>query len=307
MEHIRGNLNPYNILNNNLTQLQDYYKGKEKTLKNYNLAPEAFNRAIAKMQDEYDTAKFNITSVKSQLDNIKRGVARGQIDPMVGQQSMMQMVLPDETFRAMFPPQQQTSQRGRFTPNEFRSYVKEFSEAVGSAVVKPWLKRNYADPSQLKEQYFGARAKYGYDTDMNTTEKKAFDLAWDQAISGNKNTLKAWNGLVCNDPEIFMSRTYDARLLDIAVKKARGESISPMARSLQKQKKRTTGGFNFRLGGVAGPIGGVADIATEFATSRKGRKKLEQSLPRVSSDADYDRLQSGAQFLDPHGNIRTKP
>ena len=149
----------------------------------------------------------------------------------------------------------------------------------------------------LKEQYFGARAKYGYDTDMNTTEKKAFDLAWDQALSGSKHTIKTWKQLKETDPDVFMSRTYDARLLNIAARKAQGQPISPMAKALKPKIP-----LRVRLQAMS-PVG-AALLFKEFAGKRKA---AAQKLPTVSTDADYDKLPSGTQFTDPQGNVRAKP
>lgn len=284
-------IDPFTVLDKNQNELKEYYKRREKTLKGYGLSQEAHNNAIAQMQQEYDEGKFKFTSTRLQLDDIKQGMASGQIDPANGLQAQMQLVSPRGTVEAMFP-KPPTKQRGRFTPGEFKSYVKEFGEAAKSTIVNPWGwgkgSRKYSDPEQLKEQYFGARAKYGYDTDMNTTEKKAFDLAWDQALSGSKHTIKTWKQLKANDPDVFMSRTYDARLLDIAARKAQGQPISPMAKFLKPKTPRSINVGNWS------PV-----------THR--RKAVENRLPTVSTDADYDKLPSGTQFTDPQGNVRTKP
>ena len=293
-------IDPFTVLDKNQNELKEYYKRREKTLKGYGLSQEAHNNAIAQMQQEYDESKFKFTSTRLQLDDIKQGMASGQIDPANGQKAMMQLVAPQGTVAAMFP-KQPTEQRGRFTPSEFKSYVKEFGEAAKSTIVNPWGwgkgSRKYSDPEQLKEQYFGARAKYGYDTDMNITEKKAFDLAWDQALSGSKHTIKPWKQLKENDPDVFMSRTYDAKLLDIAAARAKGQPISPMAKALKpklsiRQKIQ-----------MFSPVG-AALLSKEFAAKRKAAAR---KLPTISTDADYDKLPSGTQFTDPQGNVRTKP
>lgn len=303
-------IDPYRTLDKNLNELKSYYKRRETTLKGYRLSEEAHNNAIGQMQQEYDEAQLKFTTTRLQLDDIKQGMASGQIDPANGVKAMMQLVAPQGTVEAMFPkPQKQpTEPRGRFTPSEFKSYVKEFGEAAKATIVNPWGwgagSRKHSDPEQLKEQYFGVRAKYAYDTDMNTSEKKAFDLAWDQALSGSKYTVKAWKQLKQNDPDIFMSRTYDARLLDIAARKAQGQPISPMARSLQKQKPRVSLGAKIGIG-----IAGATPLGGHMARRWMGKKRRDigNRLPTVSTDADYDKLPSGSQFTDPNGNVRTKP
>jgi hypothetical protein len=294
-------IDPFTVLDKNQNELWEHYKRRETILKGYGLSQEAHNKTIAQMQQEYDEGKLKFISTRLQLDDIKQGMASGQIDPDNGVKAMMQLVAPQGTVEAMFPKPQRAEQRGRFTPGEFKSYVKEFEEAAESTIVNPWgwgkESRKYSDPEQLKEQYLGVRAKYGYDTDMNTTEKKAFDLAWDQALSGNKHTIKAWKQLKETDPDVFMSRTYDARLLNIAARKAQGQPISPMAKALKpklsmRQKIQ-----------MLSPVG-IALLSKELAAKRQA---AAQKLPTVSTDADYDKLPSGAQFTDPQGNVRTKP
>lgn len=302
--HRRGTtgIDPYNILNKNQNELKEYYKRREATLKGYGLSQEAHNNAIAQMQQEYDEGKFKFTSIRLHLDDIKQGMTSGQIDPINGQQAMMQLVSPQGTVEAMFPkPEKQpTEPRGRFTPSEFKSYVKEFGEAAKATIVNPWgwgeRSRKYSDPEQLKEQYFGVRAKYAYDTDMNTSEKKAFDLAWDQALSGSKHTVKAWKQLKENDPDVFMSRTYDARLLNIAARKAQGQPISPMAKALKpklsiRQKIQ-----------MFSPVG-AALLSKEFAAKRQA---AAQRLPTPKTKTEYDSLPSGAQYIGTDGQMRVK-
>lgn len=296
-----GGINPFTVLDKNQNELKEYYKRREKTLKGYGLSQEAHNRAIAQMQQEYDEGKLKFTLTRSQLDDIKQGMASGQIDVINGQKAMMQLVAPQGTVEAMFP-KVKAEQRGRFTPGEFKSYVKEFGEAAKSTIVDPWGwgkgSRKYSDPEQLKEQYFGVRAKYGYDTDMNITEKKAFDLAWDQALSGSKHTIKTWKQLKEDDPDVFMSRTYDARLLNIAARKAQGQPISPMAKALQKPKISL--GQKIAIGAAS-----TNPLVRRWVAGK--RKAATRKLPSVSTDADYDKLPSGTQFTDPQGNVRTKP
>jgi hypothetical protein len=292
-------IDPLTVLDRNQNELKEYYKRREKTLKGYGLSQEAHNNAIAQMQQEYDEGKLKFTSTRLQLDDIKQGMASGQIDPDNGVKAMMQLVAPQGTVEAMFP-KQPTEQRGRFTPSEFKSYVKEFGEAAESTIVNPWGwgkgSRKYSDPEQLKEQYFGVRAKYGYDTDMNTTEKKAFDLAWDQALSGSKHTIKTWKQLKANDPDVFMSRTYDAKLLDIAARKAQGQPISPMAKALKPK-------FSVRQKiQMLSPIGGAL-LIKEFAAKRKAAAR---KLPTPKTKTEYDSLPSGTQYIGTDGQTRVK-
>ena len=289
------NLDPYEIADRSLTELKNSFKAREQTLRSFGLPPKVHNQALARLQEEYNEAKFKATSTRSQLDDIKRGIAAGQIDPILGQKAMLSRVAPRETVEAAFP-EAVTPQRGRFTPTEFKSYVEEFKDSASETIKKPWLGVNYADPEELKERYFAERAKYAYDSDMNIPERKAFDLAWDEAVYADKKTTKAWKELKQNDPEILTSRTYDQRLLDIAKKKIRGP-VSPLAASLKPSRARTM------LQSVS-PLGAFAAYR-ELTGKRKTAERVVAPSPK--SKADYDALPSGTQYLHPDGQIKVKP
>ena len=222
--------NPQQIVNDNLAQLRAGFKRQAETLRAANLDPDVHNQILAKWQDEYDQDKAKLTRTTAQLDFIQQAVKSKAITPEAGERAKAGLILPSSVVNDMYPTAK-TGQRGRFTPGEFRSYVKDFTERAESTVVKPWLSRNYSDPEALKEQYFSARAAYAYDTDLNVAERKAFDLAWDQAMKSNKKTMTAWKKAVKDDPDVFTSRTYDNRLLGIAAGKATG--VSPMAKALK--------------------------------------------------------------------------
>jgi len=302
-------IDPYKTFDKNLNELKESFKRREANLKGYRLPQEAHNKAVAQIQQEYDDARLKFTTTRLQLDDIKQGMASGQIDPMAGQQAMMELVAPQGTVEAMFPkPERQPATRpGGLSPGQAKTLKESFSERIGATIINPpgWGKdqRKQVDPGLLKEQYFIARAESGYDSNSKA-DKVAFDLSWDSAIGANPKALKVWKQLKDNDPDIFMSRTYDARLLNIAARKAQGQPISPMAKSLQEQKPKIPLGTKIALGAVSlSPLGG--HMARRWMTSK--RKTLENRLPTVSTDEDYDKLQSGQQFTDPQGNVRTKP
>lgn len=290
-------LNPYVVLDKNLTDLQDYYKAKEQNLRKYKLPPQGHNQVVAGMQAEYDQAKLAVAGVRTQLDNIRQGITSGQIDPELGKQAMFSLVLPKETLEAMYPRPTKSGQGG-FAPGEAQSYDKAFRAAGASTVVAPWFSANYSDPNALKEQYFSARAMAGYDS-KNASDKIAFDLTWDKAMGADKKTLKAWKGLIKDDPEIKMSRTYDSRLLEIARKRATGENLSPMAASLDKAKPKVPLGV--RIASVS-PVG----AALLYRNLSKKRKAINQQLPSPKTQEEYDTVKSGQQYRGTDGKVRTK-
>ena len=236
VQKFQSGVDPYQIVNKNLSSVQKYFGEKEKALRSYGLDPEAHNQAIAKLQGEYDQAKFQITSMRSQLDTIKQGMARGRIDPTLGREAMVRMVVPPETADAMFPKQAPVREGG-LSPGQAKTLKESFGDRITAATINPkgWGKANrkQVDPELLKEQYFTARAEYGYDTKPKA-DKIAFDLGWDSTIGSNKLALTAWKK-VREDPEIKTARTYDSRLLNIAARKVQGQGLSPFAASIQKQ------------------------------------------------------------------------
>jgi len=288
-------LNPYVVLDKNLTDLWDYYAAKEKNLREYKLPPQGHNQVVAGMQAEYDQAKLAVAGVRTQLDNIRQGITSGQIDPELGKQAMFSLVLPKETLDVMYPKPTKPEQSGGFAPGEEKSYQAEFEKAGKSTIVAPWLSTNYSDPNALKEQYFSARATAGYDS-KNVSDKIAFDLTWDKAMGADKKTLKAWKGLIKDDPDIKMSRTHDLRLLEIARKRATGENLSPMASSLKPKVP-----LGVRIASVS-PVG----AALLYRDLSKKRKAINQQLPSPKTQEEYDSIKSGQQYIGTDGKVRTK-
>lgn len=227
-------INPREVINTRLASLRSDFKRQANTLRESGLDADVHNRALAGLQNKYDQAKARETGTVHQLDQIQELVQAGGVSPDAGYEASVRLTMPREVADLMFP-KPEAEPRGRFTPSEFSSYIREFQSRIESTMVKPWLARNYADPDALKEQYFSARAAFAYDTDMNTNEQKGFDLAWDQAIASNPKAMTTWKKALKEDPDLFTSRTYDTKLLEIAADKARG-SISPMAKFLNKQK-----------------------------------------------------------------------
>jgi len=219
---------PYSVLDNQLSQLQEYYKDQQNKLTAQRPDQEQWNKTIAGMQSDYDAHAFKINSLRGQLDSIKKNVT----DPNLANEAMWRLVVPPEQAAGMFPNPEKAEPRGRLTPSEFKTYKDEFVAKIKSVEDKPFWGRNTLDPNKLKQAYFDSREAFGYDNQMNTDEKKAFDMAWDSGIrkSGKKfNTM--WSDLMKNDPDVFSSRTYGNRMLNVAAKK-----VSPLAASIQETK-----------------------------------------------------------------------
>ena len=121
---VTGGIDPYKTFDKNLNELKSYYKRREATLKGYRLPEGAHNKAVDQMQQEFDEARLKFTTTRLQLDDIKQGMASGQIDPTNGLQAQMELVAPQGTVEAMFPrPQKQSAVRhGRFSPQKLKTF-----------------------------------------------------------------------------------------------------------------------------------------------------------------------------------------
>lgn len=230
-------IDPRSFINDKLKELGDRSEAQYKAVVGSGLEPATIQRLAMGIQDEYDQAKGQLTSNLGQLGLIQQGVAAGELTAEAGREAAIRMIVPRETADLMFPSVR-VEPRSRFTPSEFRSYVKAFTEDIETTIFNPWGwgagQRKQADPDVLKEQYFANRAKYAYDTDLTVVERQAFDQAWDTAIA-NSPAKKAWRKMMREDPDLFTSRTYDSKLLDIAKEKARG-TVSPIAKSVWRLK-----------------------------------------------------------------------
>ena len=182
-------------------------------------------------------------------------------------------------------------------------------EVNKNAIINPWgwgkSQQKYADPEKLEENYFMLREGDGYD-DMTTEQQKQYDKRYDMIMGKNPTIDKVWKQLK-DSPNIRMARTYGSRVLNIAAAGAQGKPIPP-------QKKDPVSPFagafkpTLRQKIAIGALGvnPLAGMATRRWMNKK-REAITNKLPTVSTDAEYDKLPSGAQFTDPQGNVRTKP
>ena len=233
-----GAVDPREFINTSLAQLRDDFKQRADTLKASGLDASVHNRILTGWQDEYDQAKAELTEVTSQFDLIQQSVGAGGMTPESGREAAIRMIVPRETADLMFPSVR-PERAGGFTPGQARTNIEAFQEAGEASIINPpgWGKENRkrSDPELLKEQYFMTRAMAGYDA-ASRADKIAHDLAWDTAQDKNRHTQKTWKQLMADDMEVITSRTYDARLLNIAADKARG-SISPLGKALRPKPK----------------------------------------------------------------------
>ena len=242
---------PQGIISQNLAALQKQFGDQVQQLKQRASGPKDFNPALAKLQAEYDQTKAGIMTKKTELDSMQSMVDSGLINPEAGQEASWRMVVPDEVAVAMFP-RQRAEPRGRMTPGEITALSKSFKTAIKPARTdSSWWPGQTYSPEALKQAYFNQRELLGYNDQMNSSEQRAFDLAWDKTVGENKASKKAW-GQTMQDPEVFGSRTYGNQLQQVAAKKM---GVSPFAQSVAAQAPQAIGRIKVKApGGIVGTI-----------------------------------------------------
>ena len=311
-------VDPYKIIDKNLGELKNNFKNRVETLKGYKLAPDAFNKILAQMQEEYDNSKAKVASTRLQLDTIKQGVASGQIDPINGQKAMMQLVVPQGTVEAMFPkPEKQpTPLATGVSPSGMEALVERFDTLRKGMLGYPEGKKLFrwdtkkAIPEKMIKRYFTERNIANLNDPRNAAKIPGFNQAFIQSMQQDERTAELIEKLLdpkTGDPRMVAAFSPDSKVNRAFINQfgvAKTQPISPMADALQKQKPKISLGTKIGIG-LAGatPIGG--HLTRRWMN--KKRQALENKLPTVSTDEDYDKLQSGDRFVDPNGDIRTKP
>jgi len=253
VQKFQSGIDPYQIVNKNLSSVQKYFGEKEKTLRSYGLDPEAHNQAIAKLQEEYDQAKFQITSMRSQLDTIKQGMARGQIDPVLGREAMVRMVVPSEMADAMFPRiKELTVGVGGTSPAGLTAHIKRFDTIREGMLDYPEGKRwwrwdtQQADREKMIKSYFNEWNIANLNDRRNAAKVPGFNQAFIESMGKDERTK---NLLI----ELLDSETGDPRMLaafspDSGIKRGfmnqfgavKNRSLTPWAASIQKQAPKQT-------------------------------------------------------------------
>lgn len=228
-------IDPFTVLDKNQNELKKYYKRRETILKGYGLSQKVHNKAIAQMQQEYDESKFKFTSTRLQLDDIKRGMASGQIDPDNGVKAMMQLVSPQGTVEAMFPKPERQPAVGvtGVSPSGMASYVKRFDvvrEGMIRKVGPKWYRwdKKQAIPKEMIKRYFTERNIANLNDPRNAAKIPGFNQAFIQSMGEDERTSELIEELL--DPE-----TGDPRML------AAFSPDSSMNRAFMSQFKTTKG------------------------------------------------------------------
>jgi hypothetical protein len=228
---------PFGVIDQQAGTLKQRFGEQFKRLQSQNLPPEQHNKILAGMQADYDAEKYKLSDIRTQLDGIQSAIESGVVDPALGQQTQWKLAAP-HMAGAFRPPAQEP--RGRMTPGEMTAFGKKFTESRDRAYVAPWMGKNYYDSEKLKQEYLTNRATYGYDDQMNTSEKQAFDIQWDAVMAAKPAADKVWKNLLANDPDLMTSRPYGSQLLGVAGQKVTGKRVSPFAQGVNAPAETKT-------------------------------------------------------------------
>lgn len=224
---------PYSVVDQQLKTLQQRFGEQFKRLQNQNLPPAQQNKILAGMQADYDTEKYKLSDIRTQLDGIQSAIDSGAVDPALGQQTQWGVAAP-----YMVKAFNSGEARGRFGPESVESFGKAFENAQENARL-PKEQGGGFDPAALKVEYIKARKLYSYDTQMNRDQQQAFDMTWDDKLAEDPNGGKLWQDMLKSDPQLFSSRTYGSQLLGAASQKVTGKRISPFAQGVNTPATET--------------------------------------------------------------------
>jgi hypothetical protein len=231
-----GASSPYAVIEQQSNTLRQRFAEQAQRMRRTGMPPEQYNKLLVGLQADYDKENYKLADVRTQLNGIQSAIDSGIVDPTLGQQTQWKIAAPH--MAGAFKMAQEP--RGRMTPGEMTALGKKFAGSRDRAYVAPWMSSNYYDPEKLKQEYLTDRATYGYDDQMNTSEKQAFDIQWDAVIAAKPAADKVWKGLLANDPELMASRPYGSQLLGVAGQKVTGKRISPFEQGVNSTPQNPT-------------------------------------------------------------------
>ncbi len=286
-------MDPDSIMRRRLEALKAHYKNKQSVLKGYKLSPKQHNSIVKNMQNEYDEQKFGMIAARLQVEDIKRGVAAGDIEQGAGEEAMLRLILPKEHVNALFP--KEGKERTPLSPPALKGHLEKQEEFAEAAPSTGQFFTGQANEPRTQEdlvrQYIHWREQFGYDN-FTPGQQRQLDIQWDNLMFDRPKY--EWKP---DSPEIKSLRTYGNRL-----SRAIGPKISPFAKSVKTAKPKTTFGATVR-GAFATQIPGAEFIYNKLA----GQKKEPQGgLPTPRTEAEYNALPSGTEYIGTDGQRKTK-
>ncbi len=264
---------------------QDFYKG----LDDLNMRHQ---QIVNKQNYEADQKLQEVKRVQSLIDS-------QQIGSEAGQEAIWRLVLPSETERAMF---QTAGRQGRqplsisaLSSEAMKDSIKKYA---GAAPEKPGFE--WGKPKKFKEglvqQYLDWRMLQGYDDPtMTPMIKYQLDTQWDAHMRENRYS-EWWSDKGKRKPIVEVKalratgkigKAYRDRVTQAGVANPLAASVKPTKRTVSPYSMETRRGVSLTK----------EPKRTEVPTG---------GMARPTTQAEYNSVPSGAQYIGSDGQVRTK-
>jgi hypothetical protein len=223
------------VLTQQKDTLKQQFRQREKQLRSYGLSQPLLNKALDKMQQEWDEHMLKIMGTQSQLDLINQSVASGEIDPITAKEAQARLVLPAGVVDTLFPTPKagpQPSIAGT-TPSTYEDLTEQFASMKDSVMVNPpgrgfWA-QNVVDPEKLKALYQNVREIGNYNESRNIGKVAGLNHSFINTVSGWHGGKEALVQLLNENPNWFGPQS---RLIQAFNKKTSGKQMTPLAKSV---------------------------------------------------------------------------
>lgn len=231
------NDNPFSILDVQLKRLNETTKIRERELGTRRVTAQDYTNEIYSLQDNYTKQVNQLKQLRNNMQQVQLLVNAKHISPEEGNKAMWRMVLPPETEQAMFPTR--IGEKPAITPTEAASgFIPQIAEGYITNT-KGWGKKELVDLIPRYKEYRDEVAVYfnktSYD-DLTPEDRRKIDLSWDMKARHLEETK--W------DPKRF--EIMSLRPTGI-LEKAAGKLVSPIAASVQEEKRKKSMGLRFPL------------------------------------------------------------
>lgn len=231
------NNNPFAILDVQLKRLNETTKIREQELKTRRLTPQDYTSEVYTLQDSYTKQVGQLKQLRNNMQQVQLLVNAKHISPEEGNKAMWRMVLPPETEQAMFPTR--VGEKPAITPTEAATgFIPQIAKDYITNT-KGWGKKELSDLIPKYKEYRDEVAVYFNKTSYNDLvpeDRRKIDLSWDMKTRDLEETN--W------DPKRFeITSLRPAGTLE----KAAGKLVSPIAASVQEEKRKKSLGLRFPL------------------------------------------------------------
>ncbi len=301
----------------------------EQAMSHIDATTEIARREYGKKEDFFDNKELNsLKSEYNQTRNLRKAVVNQQSEAVEADLSarIAQFDLSKEPEKRISELRQEIATNPLFDGTQ----IRELSHFLDSRITNAGKKATEREILEAKDNIQNL-----IDADKRGEAKKIlFEKSWMFTTSDNESLLEDIRGTKATDPMLTDALAAEEAVADSEVKASdppdvvgkrrvesmrRKEVIRKQWREhpdmTPKEKAAFTEGLLQPAKDEAAKKGIVAwwnwyrygEGGTETLQGKLRRQRQEANLPMIFSDADYDALPSGAEFIDPDGKKRKKP